>query len=73
MTAGCLPTLATLPVFWGLYRTLSNVAEQGLLLDGFYFIPSLAGPTSIAARMSGASPRVYDRVLPGEMIAPVKL
>lgn len=52
--AGCLPTLATLPVFWGLYRTLSNVAAQGLLVDGFYFIPSLAGPTSIAARMSGA-------------------
>ena len=50
---GCLPTLATLPIFWGLYRTLTNVASAGLLVDGFYFIPSLAGPTSVAQRMQG--------------------
>jgi len=49
-----LPTLATLPIFWGLYRTLTNVASAGLLVDGFYFIPSLAGPTSLAQRMQGA-------------------
>ena len=52
--SGCLPTLATLPIFWGLYRTLTNVASAGLLVDGFYFIPSLAGPTSLAQRIQGA-------------------
>ncbi|CAI5960625.1 unnamed protein product, partial [Closterium sp. NIES-64] len=77
-TSRCLPTLATLPVFIGLYQALSNVAKEGvfimkfldahggLLLDpfpcrphgvlteGFFWIPSLAGPTSIAARDSGS-------------------
>lgn len=48
--AGCLPTLATIPVFIGLYRALSNVAEEGLLSDGFFWIPSLGGPTTLAAQ-----------------------
>ena len=48
--AGCLPTLITLPVWIGLYRALSNVADEGLLTDGFFWIPSLAGPTSMAAQ-----------------------
>lgn len=48
--AGCLPTLATIPVFIGLYRALSNVAEEGLLKEGFFWIPSLGGPTTIAAQ-----------------------
>jgi YidC/Oxa1 family membrane protein insertase len=52
--AGCLPTLATLPVWIGLYRALSNVANEGLLTEGFFWIPSLAGPTTIAARTSGS-------------------
>jgi len=52
--AGCLPTLATIPVFWGLFRTLTNVSASGQLSGGFYFIPSLSGPTSVAARASGA-------------------
>ena len=51
---GCLPTLATIPIFWGLYRTLSNVANQGLLTEGFYWIPSLSGPTSLSAQRAGA-------------------
>ncbi|KAK9915966.1 hypothetical protein WJX75_006672 [Coccomyxa subellipsoidea] len=51
--AGCLPTLATIPIFWGLYRTLSNVATAGLLTEGFYWIPSLSGPTSLAAQRAG--------------------
>ncbi|KAF5841180.1 60Kd inner membrane protein-domain-containing protein [Dunaliella salina] len=29
--AGCLPTLATIPIFIGLYSSLTNVASQGLL------------------------------------------
>eukprot|EP00897_Mesotaenium_endlicherianum_P003383 jgi/Mesen1/3072/ME000181S02147 len=52
--AGCLPTLATLPVWIGLYRALSNVANEGVLTEGFFWIPSLAGPTSIAARSTGS-------------------
>lgn len=52
--AGCLPTLATIPVWIGLYRALSNVANEGLLTEGFFWVPSLAGPTSIAARQSGS-------------------
>jgi YidC/Oxa1 family membrane protein insertase len=52
--AGCLPTLATLPVWIGLYRALSNVASEGLLSEGFFWIPSLAGPTTVAARAGGS-------------------
>eukprot|EP00798_Chlamydomonas_sp_ICE-L_P013718 gene13718-19613_t len=50
--AGCLPTLATIPVFIGLYKSLSNAASDGLLTEDFFWIPSLAGPTTIAARAS---------------------
>ncbi|OVA17609.1 Membrane insertase OXA1/ALB3/YidC [Macleaya cordata] len=50
----CLPTLATIPVWIGLYRALSNVADEGLLTEGFFWIPSLAGPTTIAARQNGS-------------------
>lgn len=53
--AGCLPTLATIPIFIGLYRSLTSVASQGDLDNqGFYWIPSLAGPTTIAAQKAGA-------------------
>ncbi|KAJ4848737.1 ALBINO3-like protein 1, chloroplastic [Turnera subulata] len=52
--SGCLPTLATIPIWIGLYRALSNVADEGLLTEGFFWIPSLAGPTTIAARQSGS-------------------
>ncbi|KAL2899036.1 Inner membrane protein ALBINO3 chloroplastic [Bienertia sinuspersici] len=41
--AGCLPTLATIPVWIGLYQALSNVANEGLLTEGFFWIPSLGG------------------------------
>ena len=51
--AGCLPTLATIPIFWGLYRTLSNVSQAGLLTEGFYWIPSLSGPASLADQRAG--------------------
>ncbi|KAK9104275.1 hypothetical protein Scep_021119 [Stephania cephalantha] len=52
--AGCLPTLATIPVWIGLYRALSNVANEGFLTEGFFWIPSLAGPTTIAAKQNGS-------------------
>lgn len=51
--AGCLPTIATIPIFWGLFRTLSNVTNEGRLTEGFYWLPSLAGPASLADRSSG--------------------
>lgn len=51
--AGILPTLATLPVWIGLYRALTNVAKEGLLTEGFFWIPSLAGPSTLADRDSG--------------------
>lgn len=42
--SGCLPTLATIPIFIGLYSSLTNVANEGQLdLQGFYWLPSLAG------------------------------
>jgi YidC/Oxa1 family membrane protein insertase len=68
-TAGCLPSLATIPVFIGLYRSLTQVAEEGLLdAEGFYWIPDLSAPTSVAARgtewlfpfVDGAPPIGWD-------------
>ncbi|KAL3135144.1 hypothetical protein ABBQ32_008079 [Trebouxia sp. C0010 RCD-2024] len=54
--AGCLPSLATIPVFIGLYNSLTNVANSGRLdSQGFFWLPSLAGPTSLAARQAGNS------------------
>ncbi|GMH11205.1 hypothetical protein Nepgr_013046 [Nepenthes gracilis] len=52
--AGCFPTLATIPIWIGLYQALSNVANEGLLTEGFFWLPSLGGPTTIAARQSGS-------------------
>lgn len=52
--AGCLPTLATLPVWIGLYRALSAAADDGLLTSGWFWIPSLAGPTTLAAQKAGS-------------------
>lgn len=61
--AGCLPTLVTLPVWIGLYRALSNVADEGLLTEGFFWIPSLAGPTSLAAQKAVRVPQLACRCL----------
>ena len=33
-------------------RALSNVADEGLLKEGFFWIPSLAGPTTLALQKS---------------------
>lgn len=52
--AGCLPTLATIPVFIGLYRALSKAADDGVLTQGFFWIPSLGGPTTLTARQAGS-------------------
>ena len=39
-----------------LCRALSNVADEGLLTAGFFWIPSLAGPTSLAAQKAVSLP-----------------
>lgn len=52
---GCLPSLATIPIFIGLYRSLTNAANEGLFdTQGFYWIPSLAGPVTMAANKAGS-------------------
>ncbi|KAL6745329.1 inner membrane ALBINO3-like protein 2, chloroplast precursor [Haematococcus lacustris] len=51
--AGCLPTLATIPVFIGLYRALTLAAQDNLLNDPFFWIPSLGGPATLAMQQSG--------------------
>lgn len=53
--AGCLPSIATIPIFIGLYSSLSNASLEGLFdTEGFFWIPSLAGPTTVAARQAGS-------------------
>jgi YidC/Oxa1 family membrane protein insertase len=55
--AGCVPTLLTLPVFWGLYRALSNGSVDGAFSEPFWWLPSLAGPTydSFVGNTGGSS------------------
>lgn len=43
---GCLPMLVQMPVWFALYRSLLQLSRQGLLNEGFFWIPSLAGPVS---------------------------
>jgi hypothetical protein len=52
--AGCLPTIATIPVFIGLYKALSNAADEGLGKEPFFWIPDLSGPTTLADRAAGS-------------------
>lgn len=42
--AGCLPSLAQIPVFIALYRALINLAKADKLEEPFLWIPSLEGP-----------------------------
>jgi YidC/Oxa1 family membrane protein insertase len=45
---GCLPTLVQLPVWFALYQALYNLASQGVLNQGFLWIPSLAEPRDLS-------------------------
>jgi YidC/Oxa1 family membrane protein insertase len=49
---GCLPMLVQLPIWFALYRALFGLANQGLLNEGFFWVPSLAGPVSEYAGLS---------------------
>merc|ERR1719389_964158 len=42
--AGCLPALAQIPLFIGLYRSLLNLANDDVLTESFLWLPSLEGP-----------------------------
>lgn len=53
--AGCLPTLATIPVFIGLYKALSKAADEGLGNESFFWIPDLSGPTTLTERAAVSS------------------
>lgn len=43
--AGCLPALAQIPIFIGLYRAVLNLAAENKLDESFLWLPSLEGPT----------------------------
>lgn len=43
---GCLPMLVQMPIWFALYRSLLQLSREGLLGEGFFWIPSLAGPVS---------------------------
>ncbi|PNY04478.1 albino3-like protein chloroplastic-like [Trifolium pratense] len=49
-----LPSLLTIPVWIGLYRAFSNMADGGPISEGFFWIPSLSGPTTIGAWQNGS-------------------
>ena len=50
---------------------LSNVADEGLLTEGFFWIPSLAGPTTV--NVSGARLRVSAAPAPASARAGLRL
>ncbi|HXW01568.1 MAG TPA: membrane protein insertase YidC, partial [Anaerolineae bacterium] len=43
---GCLPTLVQMPIWFALYQALVQLSHEGLLNQGFFWIPSLAGPVT---------------------------
>ena len=46
--AGCLESLAQLPIFLGLYRSVIRLAREGVIDEPFLWIPSLEGPVTAA-------------------------
>lgn len=46
---GCFPMLLQFPIWIGLYSAILALANKGRLGEGFFFIPSLACPSSDAA------------------------
>ncbi|MBN1217985.1 MAG: membrane protein insertase YidC [Anaerolineae bacterium] len=43
---GCLPMLVQMPIWFALYQSLRQLSREGLLNEGFFWIPSLSGPVS---------------------------
>ncbi|GMH55400.1 hypothetical protein TrRE_jg11810, partial [Triparma retinervis] len=44
--AGCFVSLLQLPIFLGLYRSVTLLAKEGKIDEGFLWIPTLQGPVS---------------------------
>ena len=44
---GCLPLIIQMPVWFALYRALFDMADQGILQEGWFFLPSLADPRGL--------------------------
>lgn len=44
--AGCITSFSQLPIFLGLYRSVTRLAAEGRLDEPFLWIPSLEGPVS---------------------------
>jgi len=44
--AGCLPSLAQIPVFLGVYYSVTAIAKAKIFDEGFLWIPNLSGPIS---------------------------
>lgn len=51
--AGCLPSLAQIPVFLGVYYSVTSIAKAKIYEEGFLWVPNLSGP--IADRSEGLS------------------
>lgn len=51
--AGCLPSLAQIPLFIALYRSVLNLALNNKIDQSFFWIPSLEGPTFAEGRGLG--------------------
>ncbi len=43
---GCLPMLVQMPIWFALYQALLQLSREGLLTQGFFWIPSLGGPVA---------------------------
>jgi YidC/Oxa1 family membrane protein insertase len=52
--AGCLPSLAQIPIFIGLYRAVLELAKENQLDEAFLWLPNLEGPTSGADPATGS-------------------
>ena len=44
--AGCLPALAQIPIFLGVYYSVTEIAQAAQIQEGFFWIPNLSGPIS---------------------------
>ena len=44
--AGCITSFAQIPIFLGLYRSVTRLASEGRLDEPFLWIPTLEGPVS---------------------------
>mmetsp|Transcript_22913 Transcript_22913/g.56452 ORF Transcript_22913/g.56452 Transcript_22913/m.56452 type:complete len:428 (+) Transcript_22913:86-1369(+) len=53
--AGCLPSLAQIPVFIGLYRGVLDLAKTNALNEPFLFLPNLEGPVYGADPTQGSA------------------